>query len=65
MLYMLWFNCFLGLNFIPLLYEFAYETLNFTQNDMCTTSDKNRNFNISKNLLCNVGISNSLCSRTG
>ena len=65
MLYMLWFSFFLGLNFIPLLYEFAYGTLNFTRNDMCTTSDKNWNFNISKKLLCKVGISNSLCSRTG
>ena len=38
--------------------------LNFTQNNLCTTSDKNTNFNISKNLLREVGISNSLCSRT-
>ena len=30
--------------------------LNFTQNDMWATLDKNRNFNISKNLLCKVGI---------
>ena len=36
--------------------------LNLTQNDMCATSDKNTNFNISKNLLCKVGILNSLCS---
>ena len=36
--------------------------LNFTQNDMCPTSEKNTNFNISKNLLCEVGILNSLCS---
>ena len=34
--------------------------LNFTQNDMCATSDKNTNFNISKNLLCKVGILNSV-----
>ena len=49
-------------------------TLNFTQNDicqepimgscMCATSNKNTNFNISKNLLCKVEISNSFCSRT-
>ena len=32
--------------------------LNFTQN---ATSDKNTNFNISKNLLCKVEISSSLC----
>ena len=64
MLYMLGFNFFLGLNFIPLLYEFAYKTLNFTQNDMCATSDKKTNFNISKNLLFKVGISYPLCSRT-
>ena len=38
--------------------------LNFTQNDLCATSDKNTNFNISKTVLCKVGISNSLCSRT-
>ena len=63
MLYMLGFNFFLGLNFIPLLYKFAYKTQNFTRNGMCTTSDKNTNFNISKNLLCKVGISN-LCSGT-
>ena len=36
--------------------------LNFTQNDLGATSDKNTNFNISKNLLCKVEISNSLCS---
>ena len=35
--------------------------LNFTQNDLSATSDKNTNFNISKNLLRKVGISNSLC----
>ena len=35
----------------------------FTQNDLCATSEKNTNFNISKNLLCKDGISNSLCSR--
>ena len=34
------------------------------QNAMCATSDKNANFNVSKNMLCYVGISNSLCSRT-
>ena len=39
--------------------------LNFTQQyDMCATSDKNTNFNISENLLCKVGTSNSLCRRT-
>ena len=38
--------------------------LNFTQNDLCATSDKNTNFNISKNMLWKVGISNSLYSRT-
>ena len=38
--------------------------LNFTQNDLSATSDKNTNFNISKNVLHSVGISNSLCSRT-
>ena len=38
--------------------------LNFKQNDLCATSDKNTNFNISKNLMRKVGISNSLCSRT-
>ena len=37
--------------------------LNFTQNDLCATSDKNANFNIWKNLLCKVGISNSLGNR--
>ena len=37
--------------------------LNFTQNDLCATSDKNTNFNILKNLLLKVGISNSLCRR--
>ena len=37
--------------------------LNSTQNDLCAT-DKNTKFNISKNLLRKVGISNSLCSRT-
>ena len=36
--------------------------LNFTQNDLSATSNKNTNFNISKNLLRKVGISNSLCS---
>ena len=36
--------------------------LNSTQNDLCET-DKNTKFNISKNLLRKVGISNSLCSR--
>ena len=35
-----------------------------TQNNLCATSDKNTNFNISKNMLCKFGISNSLCSRT-
>ena len=38
--------------------------LNFTQNNLSATSDKNTNFNISKHLLRKVGISNSLCSRT-
>ena len=38
--------------------------LNFTQNDLYSTLDKNTNFNISKNLLYKVEISNSLCSRT-
>ena len=38
--------------------------LNFTQYDLSATSEKNTNFNISKNLLRKVGISNSLCSRT-
>ena len=38
--------------------------LNFTQNDLCATSEKNTNFNIPKNLLRKVRISNSLCSRT-
>ena len=32
--------------------------LNFTQNDLCATSDKNTNFNISKTVLCKVGVSN-------
>ena len=39
-------------------------SLNFARNDLCATSDKNINFNISKKMLCKVGISNSLCSRT-
>ena len=39
-------------------------SLNLTQNDLCATSNKNMTFNISKNLLHKVGISNSLCSRT-
>ena len=37
--------------------------LNSTQNDLCAI-DKNTKFNMSKNLLRKVGISNSLCSRT-
>ena len=44
--------------------KFAYKTTNFTQNDMCATSDKNTNFDISKHFRCKVEISNSLCSRT-
>ena len=34
------------------------------QNELCATSDKNTNFNISKHLPSKVEISNSLCSRT-
>ena len=47
-------------------FKFAYKTTKFYTkiNDLSTTSDKNTNFNISKNLLCKVGISSSLCSRT-
>ena len=41
-------------------FKFAYKTTNFTQNDLSATSDKNTNFNISKNLLRKGGISNSL-----
>ena len=45
-------------------FKFAYKTTKFYVNDLCATSDKNTNFNISKNLLRKVGISNSLSSRT-
>ena len=58
--------------FLDLLYKYDFlrilslliKPLNFTQNDLFTTLDKNTNFNISKNLLLYVSISNSLCSRT-
>ena len=58
------------LNIRGLKYDFSrilsllVRQLKFTQNDLCATSDKNKNLNISKNLLRKVGISNSLCSRT-
>ena len=46
-------------------FKFANKTnKNFTQNDLCSTSDKNTNFNISKNWLHKVGISNFLRSRS-
>ena len=45
-------------------YKSKTSKFSFTQNDLCATSDKNTNFYISKNLLCKVGISNSLRSRT-
>ena len=45
-------------------YKSKTRKFSFTQNDLCATSDKNTNFYISKNLLCKVGISNSLRSRT-
>ena len=45
-------------------FKFANKTnKNFTQNDLCSTSDKNKNFNISKNWLHKVGISIFLRSR--
>ena len=39
-------------------------SLNFARNDLYATSDKNINFSNSKKMLCKVGFSNSLCSRT-
>ena len=37
------------------LYKFAYKTLNLMQNDMCASSDKNTNSNISKNCYLKSG----------
>ena len=45
-------------------FSLLIRSLNFTQNDLCATSEKNTNFNIPKNLPRKVRISNSLCSRT-
>ena len=45
-------------------YKSKTSKFSFTQNDLCATSYKTTNFDISKNLLCKVGISNSLRSRT-
>ena len=46
-------------------FKFAYKFTEFYTKWLdCATLDKNTNFKISKNLLCKVGISNSLCSRT-
>ena len=47
-----------------LMFNLLIRPLNFTQNDLSATLDKNTNFNISKNLLRKGGISNSLYSRT-
>ena len=47
----------------PKIFRRVNGALNFTLNDLCGTLDKNTNFDISKNLRCKVGISNSLCSR--
>ena len=56
--------CMLNIRGLSRILSSLIRPLNFMQNDRCATSDEDKNFNISKNMLCKGWISNSLCGRT-